>query len=62
MFRSPCEPVRSPGLRTANLSLQKEFPLGDFKRLEFRAEFFNITKYSDLECAEHLALLQFWSR
>ena len=35
--------VRGPGLRTANLSLQKEFPLGDFKRLEFRAEFFNVT-------------------
>ena len=35
--------VRDPGLRTANLSLQKEFPLSDFRRLEFRAEFFNVT-------------------
>ncbi len=35
--------VRGPGLRTANLSLQKEFPLSDFRRLEFRAEFINVT-------------------
>jgi len=35
--------VRGPGLGTANLSLQKEFPLSDSKRLEFRAEFFNVT-------------------
>ena len=35
--------VRGPGLGTANLSVQKEFPLSDFKRLEFRAEFFNVT-------------------
>ena len=35
--------VRGPGLHTANLSLQKEFPLGDVKKLEFRAEFFNLT-------------------
>jgi hypothetical protein len=35
--------VRGPGLRTANLSLQKGFPLGDFKKLEFRAEFLNVT-------------------
>ena len=35
--------VRGPGLRTANLSLQKEFPLSDFRRVEFRAEFFNVT-------------------
>jgi hypothetical protein len=35
--------VRGPGLRTANLSLQKGFPLSESKRLEFRAEFFNVT-------------------
>jgi len=35
--------VRGPGLGTANLSVQKEFPLSDFRRLEFRAEFFNVT-------------------
>lgn len=35
--------VRGPGLRTANLSLQKEFPLSDFRRFEFRAEFINVT-------------------
>jgi hypothetical protein len=35
--------VRGPGLRTANLSVQKEFPLSELKRLEFRAEFFNVT-------------------
>ena len=35
--------VRGPGLRTANLSVQKEFPLSESKRLEFRAEFFNVT-------------------
>jgi hypothetical protein len=35
--------VRGPGLRTANLSVQKEFPLSESKRLEFRAEFFNLT-------------------
>jgi hypothetical protein len=35
--------VRGPGLRTADLSVQKEFPLGESKRLEFRAEFFNVT-------------------
>src|SRR5579862_4380907 len=35
--------VRGPGLHTANLSIQKEFPLSEFKKLEFRAEFFNIT-------------------
>jgi len=35
--------VRGPGLRTADLSLQKLFPIGDKKRLEFRAEFINFT-------------------
>jgi len=35
--------VRGPGLRTSDLSIQKEFPLGESKRLEFRAEFFNVT-------------------
>jgi hypothetical protein len=35
--------VRGPGLHTANLSVQKEFLLSEFKRLEFRAEFFNVT-------------------
>jgi hypothetical protein len=31
--------VRGPG----DLSIHKEFPLSEFKRLEFRAEFFNFT-------------------
>jgi hypothetical protein len=35
--------VRSPGLSTADLSIQKEFPLSELKRLEFRAELFNAT-------------------
>jgi Carboxypeptidase regulatory-like domain/TonB dependent receptor len=35
--------VRGPGLSTGDLSIQKEFPLSEFKRLEFRAEFFNVT-------------------
>ena len=35
--------VRGPGLRTGDLSVQKEFPLSESKRLEFRAEFFNVT-------------------
>jgi hypothetical protein len=35
--------VRGPGLSTADLSIQKEFPLSELKRLEFRAEFFNAT-------------------
>jgi len=41
--------VRGPGLRTANLSLQKEFPLSESKRLEFRAEFFNVTNTTILK-------------
>jgi hypothetical protein len=35
--------VRGPGLATADLSIQKEFPLSELKRLEFRAELFNAT-------------------
>jgi len=35
--------VRGPGLRTWDLSVQKGFPLSESKRLEFRAEFFNVT-------------------
>jgi hypothetical protein len=35
--------VRGPGLRTADLSVQKEFLLSESKTLEFRAEFFNVT-------------------
>jgi hypothetical protein len=35
--------VRGPGLRSADLSLQKQFPFGESKKLEFRAEFFNVT-------------------
>jgi hypothetical protein len=35
--------VRGPGLRTADLSVQKEFPLSESKSLEFRVEFFNVT-------------------
>ena len=35
--------VRGPGLRTADLSLQKEFPFSESKKLEFRAEFINFT-------------------
>jgi hypothetical protein len=41
--------VRGPGLRTADLSLQKEFPLGESKRLEFRSEFFNVTNTTILK-------------
>jgi hypothetical protein len=35
--------VRGPGLRTTDLSVQKEFPLSESKSLEFRVEFFNLT-------------------
>jgi hypothetical protein len=35
--------VRGPGLRSGDLSLQKQFPFGESKRLEFRTEFFNFT-------------------
>jgi hypothetical protein len=35
--------VRGPGLRSGDLSVQKEFPLSESRRLEFRAEFFNVT-------------------
>jgi len=35
--------VRGPGLRTANLSVQKEFRFNESKRVEFRTEFFNVT-------------------
>jgi hypothetical protein len=35
--------VRGPGLRTADLSVQKQFPFSESKTLEFRAEFFNVT-------------------
>ena len=41
--------VRGPGLRTADLSLQKEFPLSESKRLEFRSEFFNVTNTTILK-------------
>jgi hypothetical protein len=35
--------VRGPGLRSADLSLQKQFSFGESKKLEFRTEFFNVT-------------------
>jgi hypothetical protein len=35
--------VRGPGLSAGDLSIQKEFPLRESRRLEFRAEFFNVT-------------------
>jgi hypothetical protein len=35
--------VRGPGLRTADVAFQKEFPIQDKKRIEFRAEFINFT-------------------
>ena len=35
--------LRGPGLRTADLSLQKEFPIHGDSRIEFRAEFINFT-------------------
>ncbi len=35
--------VRGPGLRTLDLSLQKIFPIGDKRRVEFRTEFINLT-------------------
>jgi len=35
--------VRGPGSRQWNESFQKEFPFGESKRLEFRAEFINFT-------------------
>jgi hypothetical protein len=35
--------VRGPGLRTADLGLQKDFPIDTKTRIEFRAEFINLT-------------------
>ncbi len=35
--------VRGPGLRTADLSFRKEFPIHREQRIEFRAEFINFT-------------------
>jgi hypothetical protein len=35
--------VRGPGLATGDLSIHKEFLLSEFKKLEFRVEFFNLT-------------------
>jgi hypothetical protein len=35
--------VRGPGLHTADISLQKGFPIDNEKRIEFRAEFLNFT-------------------
>ena len=34
---------RGPGLASYDISIQKEFPIGERFRLEFRAEFFNLT-------------------
>jgi hypothetical protein len=34
---------RGPGLRTLDLNLQKDFPISESKRVEFRAEFINFT-------------------
>jgi len=34
---------RGPGLKQYDLSIQKRFPLNEAVRLEFRAEFFNLT-------------------
>ena len=34
---------RGPGLKTYDISIQKEFPIWERVRLEFRAEFFNLT-------------------
>ena len=35
--------VRGPGLRSVDLSLQKQFPFGASRKLEFRTEFFNVS-------------------
>ena len=35
--------VRGPGLRSTDLSLQKQFTFGESKKLEFRTEMFNVT-------------------
>jgi hypothetical protein len=35
--------VRGPGLRTGDLSVQKQFAISESKKLEVRAEFFNVT-------------------
>jgi hypothetical protein len=34
---------RGPGLKTYDISIQKEFPIGERVRLELRGEFFNLT-------------------
>jgi hypothetical protein len=40
---SPRNPVRGPGLFNIDLSLVKQFPFGESRRVEFRAESFNFT-------------------
>ena len=47
--------VRGPGLRTFDLSLQKEFPIGERRRVEFRAEFINFTNTPIFICASRMA-------
>jgi hypothetical protein len=39
--------VRGPGVQEWDLSAVKEFPLGEKRRLQFRAEFFNIANHAN---------------
>ena len=43
--------VRGPGLQSFDLGVQKEFPIKETKRLEFRAEFINFTNTPILNAA-----------
>jgi hypothetical protein len=44
--------VRGPGLKNFDLSLQKSFPVKEGQRLEFRAEFFNLTNTPTFNAAQ----------
>ena len=46
--------VRGPGLSTGDLSIQKEFPLRESRRLELRAEFFNVANTLILNSPDNL--------
>ena len=38
-------PLYGPGFHRMDLSLFKEFPISEYRRFEFRAEFFNLTNH-----------------
>ena len=45
--------VRGPGFANLDLSLFKNFPLGEGKRLQFRAECFNLLNHPNFQLPEN---------